>query len=286
MKKRSITLIVLLLLMWSIFVHAQDCDILVQLRPVPGTDQFVYATHSYTMSTQMGTVSVTALTAENVVALVFDFARPRKICLDEKSNIHVRFTNGDDIAMVNAAGKNCNGKFALYFGNGLGNVGLLHFFRTNKIRFVRVLLQNGRWLKINFVDAMAYNLKRSLDCLASRIGAEIPQAPELSARAIDLTDSLQTPGAFTRAQFVGGDDELRTFLGKNMRTLSIVDRGVVIVSFLVDSNGEVHDPKVTSGVNEKLDAEARRLVSIMPKWRPALKNGIAVSMRTKIHIPF
>jgi TonB family protein len=277
--------IVFLLLLLQHSAHAQDCDILVQSRKVPGTDQFVYATNSYTMSTEIGAVSVTALTAENVVALVFNFAQSRAVCLEENSKIHIRFTNGDNMAMLNAAGKNCDGKFALYFGQGIGNVGLLHFFRTGKIRFVRVVLQNGRWLKINFAEGMAYNLKQSLDCLANRIG-EIPESTELPTDVIELTDSLLARGVITRPQFVDGYDGLRTFLSKNMRTLSIVDRGVVVVSFVVDSNGNVHEPKVVRGVNEKLDAEARRLVSIMPKWIPALKDGAPVSARTRIPIHF
>lgn len=263
----------------------QDCDALIQPRPVPNSAEFVHVTREYTMITELGSVTVTALTAEDVVALVFNFARGRETCVQENTNIHIRFTNGDNIAMQNAAGKNCDGRVALYFGRALGNVGLLHFFQENKIRFVRIMLNNGRWLKINFAEGMRYNLKRSMKCLAQRVGAEAPDPGEAST-VVDLTDSLDISRVSTMPQFEGGHGALTSFFGRNMRTLSIVDRGVVIVSFLVDANGDVHDPKVVRGVSEKIDAEARRLVLLMPKWKPATKDGVPVDARTKVVIAF
>ena len=269
----------------STFAHAQDCDILVQPRPVPNSNDFVYSTNSYTMATEIGAVTITALTADNVVALVFNFARSKETCLDEKSNIHIRFSNGNDIVMTNAVPQNCEGKFALYFGDELRNISLLHIFRTKNIRFAKVTLKNGRSLKINLAQGMAYNLRRSLDCLATRIGVGNPHPAEM-AQVVDFADSIQASAGITRPEFEGGDDGLRTFFGRNMRTLSVVDRGVVMVSFVVKSDGSVSDPKVIRGVSEKVDEEARRLVSIMPKWKPALKDGTAVPSRWNVLIRF
>lgn len=280
------TFLFALLFSCTSFIQAQDCDILVQPRPVPNSNDFVYSTNSYTMATEMGAVTITALTADNVVALVFNFARAKETCLDEKSNIQIRFSNGNAIVMANAVPENCDGKFALYFGDELRNLSLLHLFRTKNIRFAKVTLKNGRSLKINLAQGMAYNLRRSLDCLSTRIGVGNPHPSELSSQVVDFADSIQASSGATRPEFEGGDDGLRTFFGRNMRTLSIVDRGVVMVSFVIKSDGSVTDPKVIRGVSEKVDEEARRLVSIMPKWKPAYKNGTAVPARWNVLIRF
>lgn len=45
---------------------------------------------------------------------------------------------------------------------------------------------------------------------------------------------------------------------------------------MVDENGDVVEPEVISTQNELLSAEALRIVSTMPKWKPGKQNGIPV----------
>jgi TonB family protein len=239
------------------------------------------------MHTSVGSVTFNALTADSAVAIVFMVGDAREKCVDERSNMHIRFTDGDDIAMTNAAGANCDSKFALYFSKGLGNMALLELFRSKKIRFVKIWMSNGRWLRVDFVDGMAYNLKKNMNCLATLIGAPVTASPaRIVSSVAHPADSAGTPEHTLPPRFKDGEKALKTFFGRNMRRRSIVDRGIVVVSFMVDAEGNVHDAKVVRGVSEAVDNEARRLVSTLPKWQPALKNGIPVSARVKVEIPF
>ena len=50
-------------------------------------------------------------------------------------------------------------------------------------------------------------------------------------------------------------------------------QGSVMVSFIVNVDGTITEQKVVRGVNEELDAEALRVISNMPKWKPGLDKG-------------
>lgn len=287
MKTLGISVLFILFLGSTLTVCAQDCDAIIQQRPVPEANSFVYATQYYTMHTPNGSVTFNALTADGAVAVVFIVHDLREKCIDENSKIHIKFTNGEDMAMVNSAGANCDSKFALYFSEGLGNLGLLQTFREKKIRFVKIWMSNGRWLEIRFVPGMAYNLRMSMNCLAKVMDAPVTMSPlKRVAEGTAPTDSIDATEKIIPPQFDGGDKALKTYFGQHMRRRSIVDRGVVVVSFRVDEHGNVQEPRIMSGVSESVDNEARRLVNTLPKWKPATKNGVPVSAQVKVQIAF
>jgi TonB family protein len=288
MKTLPVLLIAAPLFFLSSFVAGgQDCDAVVQQRAVPEANSFIYATPYYTMQSQYGAVTFNALTADSAVAVVFIVGDARESCVDDRSNIQIRFNDGDDIAMTNAAGANCESRFALYFSKELGNMRLLDLFREKKIRFVKLWMSNGRWLRVDFADGMAYNLRRSMNCLAEMIGEPVTVSPSRrGAGSPSLADSISMEEKILPPQYEGGDKALRLYFGRNMRRRSVVDRGIVVVSFTVDTEGRVHDPKVVRGVSETVDKEARRLVSTLSKWQPATKNGTPVEANVKVQIEF
>jgi protein TonB len=57
----------------------------------------------------------------------------------------------------------------------------------------------------------------------------------------------------------------------------------VTVEFIVDKDGKVTDARVVKGVSDALDAEALKVVSASPKWKPGRVNGNKV--RTVVSIP-
>lgn len=63
-------------------------------------------------------------------------------------------------------------------------------------------------------------------------------------------------------------------------------QGQVSISFLVDTEGNISDPKIEKGVRKDLDNEAMRVVRLMPKWRPAQKNFKPVAVRYTMNIAF
>ena len=60
-------------------------------------------------------------------------------------------------------------------------------------------------------------------------------------------------------------------------------QGKVMVDFIVDKDGKVTDVQVARGVDPELDAEAVRVVSASPKWKPGWLKGNKV--RTSLTIP-
>jgi protein TonB len=63
-----------------------------------------------------------------------------------------------------------------------------------------------------------------------------------------------------------------------------VKTGKIHISFVVDENGNVSSASIKRGVYPELDNEARRVVSNMPKWQPAIKNGKPVKVRMIVPI--
>ena len=59
---------------------------------------------------------------------------------------------------------------------------------------------------------------------------------------------------------------------------------IIPIGFLVvDKDGKVTDARVVKGVSDALDAEALKVVSASPKWKPGRVNGNKV--RTVVSIP-
>ena len=63
-------------------------------------------------------------------------------------------------------------------------------------------------------------------------------------------------------------------------------QGRVLVTFVVNADGQVVEPQVVKGVCPSLDAEALRVVGIMPKWKPGMQKGQAVRVKYTIPISF
>ncbi len=91
-------------------------------------------------------------------------------------------------------------------------------------------------------------------------------------------------------QFEGSTDGLKKWITQNMsypqEALQNKEEGRVVVSFIIMEDGSVTQPKVTKGISQSLDAEALRLVSLMPKWIPASQEGKPCSIEYSLPIRF
>ena len=63
-------------------------------------------------------------------------------------------------------------------------------------------------------------------------------------------------------------------------------QGRVVVDFIIDEKGEVKDVRVSRSVHESLDAEAVRVISASPKWRPARHRGKKVRVAMSVTVEF
>jgi len=91
-------------------------------------------------------------------------------------------------------------------------------------------------------------------------------------------------------QFPGGDDELYKFLGKHLQYPAEAKKngieGVVYVSFVVYEDGTIREAKVLRGIGGGCDAEALRVIRLMPNWEPGTQRGKAVRVHYNLPIRF
>lgn len=91
-------------------------------------------------------------------------------------------------------------------------------------------------------------------------------------------------------EFPGGMGEAMKFLAKNIKYPVAAQQakieGRVIVQFVVERDGSISDIHAMRGVNPDLDAEAIRVVSLMPKWKPGKQRGKAVAVKYTMPIMF
>jgi len=62
--------------------------------------------------------------------------------------------------------------------------------------------------------------------------------------------------------------------------------GRVIVSFVINENGQVTDPAVLRHVDKDLDKEAIRIIKSMPRWTPGEHKGKKVKVRLILPVQF
>jgi TonB family protein len=62
--------------------------------------------------------------------------------------------------------------------------------------------------------------------------------------------------------------------------------GQVVSSFIIDKDGTLKDLQIHRGVNDDIKKECLRVLKKMPPWKPAQRNGEAVSLRYQLPIMF
>ena len=91
-------------------------------------------------------------------------------------------------------------------------------------------------------------------------------------------------------QFPGGEAELMKFIGTNVKYPAQAKagnvQGTVVVTFIIRSTGKVEEAKVAKGVQADIDAEALRVIALMPDWLPGKQHDKAVDVAYTIPIQF
>lgn len=107
------------------------------------------------------------------------------------------------------------------------------------------------------------------------------------------TDSTeQEPLVFAEQmpEFIGGDDALMAFLQKNIKypakALKNNIQGVVMINFVVHTDGSIRKANVTKGIGGGCDEEALRVIKKMPKWKPGRQGGKNVPVYFDVPINF
>lgn len=115
----------------------------------------------------------------------------------------------------------------------------------------------------------------------------------ISTISFGQTDSIQKEKALVvvekMPEFKGGDNARNKFIQKNIKYPQEAYKakigGTSYINFIVEKDGSLSEIRVLKGVKDcpACDAEAIRVIGLMPKWIPGEQGGRVV--RTMFNIP-
>jgi len=91
-------------------------------------------------------------------------------------------------------------------------------------------------------------------------------------------------------EFHGGQEALFAYINKELKYPEVAvengAQGVVYVTFVVEADGSISNPKVLRGIGYGCDVEAHRVVKGMPNWKPGKQRGETVRVQYNLPIRF
>jgi TonB family protein len=91
-------------------------------------------------------------------------------------------------------------------------------------------------------------------------------------------------------EFPGGEKAMAAWIVSNIKYPAEAAKGNitgrVFVDFMVSKTGKVKNVVVSKSVNPSLDAEAKRVISKMPDWKPGMQTGRKVDVQMMVPVEF
>ena len=130
------------------------------------------------------------------------------------------------------------------------------------------VMQRGKAVAVKYTVPITFRLK-----------SPVEEAKEETLTVVDVMP-----------QYPGGDRELLKFIAQSIKYPTDAQeagvQGRVICSFVVDKKGNIVEPKIIRGIDPSLDAEALRVIGMMPRWTPGRQDGKAVRVLYTVPITF
>jgi len=125
-------------------------------------------------------------------------------------------------------------------------------------------------------------IKESKESVKPAAKSESPAVTVESAKVYDVVEEMPS--------FPGGPAKLFEYLSQNIHYPLVAEengvQGRVIVTFVVERDGSITDVRVVKSVDPSLDAEAKRVIRSMPRWKPGKQNGSAVRVKYTTPVTF
>lgn len=129
-------------------------------------------------------------------------------------------------------------------------------------------MQRGKAVAVKYTVPITFRLK-----------SPVEEAKEETLTVVDVMP-----------QYPGGDRELLKFIAQSIKYPTDAQeagvQGRVICSFVVDKKGNIVEPKIIRGIDPSLDAEALRVIGMMPRWTPGRQDGKAIRVLYTVPITF
>ena len=146
----------------------------------------------------------------------------------------------------------------------------------------------------NDTDVEETKIETTEDTNIAVPGPSSPHSGPVVGPPAPTMDSGETDEVFEIVQenpsFPGGDQALMTWLQKNLRyPVSAQEAGIqgrVLVSFVVNKDGSIVEPKIVRSVDAALDKESCRVVTAMPRWKPGKQHGKNVRVKYTLPVTF
>ncbi len=91
-------------------------------------------------------------------------------------------------------------------------------------------------------------------------------------------------------KFPGGEKARIEYLLNNIKYPDEAKKkgvqGTVYITFVVEADGSITNPKVLRGFDKLCDEEAYRVIKAMPKWEPGSQKGKLVRVQFNLPIKF
>lgn len=166
--------------------------------------------------------------------------------------------------------------------------------RTRKIgttKYFLFPLLAAALLIISNIDALARATETVIDEITTSVQPE--EVPQVEITYTQMDVDQQDPVfeiAENMPEFPGGQAALMQFISKNVVYPEVARKneiqGRVIVQFVVTKEGKVTNPKIVRSVDANLDAEAIRVVGLMPTWKPGQQRGENVAVKFTVPVQF
>ena len=129
-------------------------------------------------------------------------------------------------------------------------------------------MQRGKAVAVKYTVPITFRLK-----------SPVEEAKEETLTVVDVMP-----------QYPGGDRELLKFIAQSIKYPTDAQeagvQGRVICSFVVDKKGNIVEPRIIRGIDPSLDAEALRVIGMMPRGTPGRQDGKAVRVLYTVPITF
>ena len=134
-------------------------------------------------------------------------------------------------------------------------------------------------IKVEYIDVD----KERVNAIWSSDFVEVPDDPSISPDSIYYITEVSP-------EFPGGSQALQDYLKENVnypaqcREAKI--QGRVLINFLVEKDGSIKNASVLKSAHPLLDAEALRVISEMPNWKPGMEHGTPVRVLYTVPVNF
>ena len=116
----------------------------------------------------------------------------------------------------------------------------------------------------------------------STVNAQKTVVAEKNQQVFDVVEQMP--------EYPGGIQALFEYLQQNVKYPEDAKKqkieGRVIATFVVETDGSINNVEVVKPAFPSLDAEAVRVLSAMPKWKPGMQSGKAVRVKYTVPINF